>query len=281
MAEQIILLTWTPQGGTEFGFVSPFEPTKIEPGDLQHTIPSAETAGDGEYQNNSHLAARMVGLEGVITGPDLGTVQDRLNALFGAHPRGGAGSLRYRLVDSIGGAVITDLSLRCRVYNRKPAEQDGFNRRKWTISYKAFKPLWEETTARNLALYAGPLTAGGGETTTGMNWTPGGAEAVLPTFTFVVTTPGNIRITPSAVSSMDAPTEGITINATEADTWVIDCDRQVITRLGAPGVNLNDKIVAGGFFDVNPATLALTLGASNAAVATTFAVNWRQRFATI
>lgn len=282
---QTILMSWTQDGASEFVYSAPYDPSDFDPGNLESVIPASSSANDGEYQNNSFLSARTLTLKGTIMEASLGGVQGDLNTLFGAHPRGGRGKLRQQLIDSVSGSVISDLFMYARVSQRQAAPVDGRPRRDWTIGYRSPSPLWQEWTARTLTLISSTLADSGSGASASASWTPGGAEAVLPVFSVVVATPGtvpSVTITPTTVFGLDSPPL-LTFAPDAADTWTIDCEKKVLSRAGAAGVNQNDKITAGGFFQVPPTanTITASVAAGSGTSVTNVSVQWRRRFAVI
>ncbi len=275
MAEQSILLSFTPFGGAEFVFADPYDPDDFDPGEITHTIPASEIPQDGEYQSDSYLAPRVATIKGTIVGPDLGTVQSRLNAILSGSPKGGEGRLRQRLVDASAG-TLSDYYLPCRVYHRQPGKQDGYPRREWMISYRSGSPLWREWSARSQVLYAGSLAAA----SQAVPFVPGGGENVPPVITFAVTAAGAVAIAPAAVGAI-SDSVSVTISADALDTWTFDCERRVLTRAGAPGVNQNARITQGGFFSLTPSGTVVTLTTGAGAGAGNFVTSWRQRFAAV
>jgi hypothetical protein len=249
---------FVPPGGSEFALSGPYEIAEVPDDTLDHDIPSGQTEGsDGEYQNDSNLAPRILTLRGTLQASGPSQMQTRLDTLFGAFPRGGEGTLYRRIRDLDTMALISSRFIKCRVSSRSPGSRDGMPQVDWTIRLRAADPRYYDETPQS----AVALNVSGS-----VSVTAGGTETARPVLTMVVSATGTIRVLLGGVGKF-------VFVADATGTYILDRANQTFTRSGADKLA---TITEGGFFDLPTTATAITWTYADGGALSSASIQWRR-----
>lgn len=271
MAEELLLgFVRTDRDGTstDFAYSSAYEPEEIDDDEARIAIGTAEaTLSDGEYQSSLVRAEpRSLALKWLLTDTTLTGLQAKLDALTRAHPMGAEGKLYRKVVE--GATVLSNRYLPCRVAGRIKRSEEGLPYCRVTVLLRSGRPYWVEDSVTGTTIPRTQSLSSGGNAIT-----PGGNEAVLPTFTFVVSdagTDGYLTLTESVFGKsfrLTPPTTG---------TVTIDMD-QVPPTARRSGDNVIGEI-SGELFALLPTAQTLTLTLVGGLTLSSASVAWRRRY---
>lgn len=261
-----------PDSGADFPYSGAYELARdgLEE-DARIQIGEEEMAyDDGSYMApTGFYAPRLFSAVFEIDSADatLTSLQDRVDALTAAHPKGAAGRL-YRKVYE-GATVLWNRYIPVRVVGYVKAPMTGLpHGQRVTILFRSWLPLWHEDTITGLTLPRSQNLSAGANSVT-----PGGQERVAPIWTVNFTS-----ITGTPVLSFTESLEGraFSLSPTATGTMILDMTsgEPVLTR---SGVDVLSEL-SGDPFKLSAATQSVTRALTGTATITTCKVEWRRRY---
>lgn len=240
------LSSWV-QDGQSFAFNEPYALERFDPGTLRFRIPTAEIAGDGEYQADSTAEPRSVVLSGTLMAADPDELQSRWDTLAGALRRGTAGKL-YR---------HSGRYLKARVETLTEPPDEGLSVFEWIAAFRCADPFYWSETAQSQNLVAGANVV-----------SAGGNVAALPIFT--------IGTSGAAIITISHGGKSFTLSPTSGGSYIVDCSEGTVL---VGGVDAIDKF-SGEFIELGTAAGgALTVTVTSGVLASgNVPMAWRSRW---
>lgn len=261
-----------PDSGADFPYTGAYELVRdgLEE-DARIQIGEEETPfTDGSYMAPSgYYAPRLLTATFDLDSADatLTSLNDRIDTLLSAHPKGAAGRL-YRKVYE-GGSTLWNRYLPVRVvgYLRGPMPGMPYGQR-ISILFKSWMPGWQEDTITGLTLPRSVSLVNGANAIT-----PGGQERALPTWTINFS-----AITGTPVLSFTESVEGraFSIAPTATGTVILDLTsgEPIFTRSGTDILSE----LSGDPFNLAPSAHTITRALTGTATITTCTLEYRRRY---